>query len=152
VKDSNDVPRPIVRVTRLLPARPKTVFAAWTDAEGFKEWFCPFTMHTVVAELDVRVGGYLRIVMRGGDEDFEIRGVYREVRPPTRLVFTWTSGDTRGKESVVTVDLRAVGTQTELTLTHELLQDEESRTSHQRGWESIVGKLGDALARRHAEM
>jgi uncharacterized protein YndB with AHSA1/START domain len=152
LKDSNDVPRPIVRVTRMLAAQPKTVFAAWTDAEGFKEWFCPLAMRTVVAELEVRVGGHLRIVMRGDDGDTEIRGVYREVRPPTRLVFTWTSSGTRGEESVVTVELRAMGTQTELTLTHELLPDEDSRTRHQRGWESIIGKLSDALARPHAKI
>jgi uncharacterized protein YndB with AHSA1/START domain len=152
LKDSNDVSRPIVRVTRLLAAQPKTVFAAWTDAEGLTEWFCPLTMRTVVAELEVRVGGHLRIVMRGDDGDTEIRGVYREVRPPTRLVFTWTPSRTPGEESVVTVELRAVGAQTELTLTHELQPDDDSRIRRQRGWESIIGKLSDALARRHAEM
>jgi uncharacterized protein YndB with AHSA1/START domain len=136
----------------LLAARPKTVFAAWTDAEGFKEWFCPLTIRAVVAELDVRVGGHLRIVMRRDDGDHEIRGVYREVQPPKRLVFSWTSSATRGEETVVTVELRAVGTRTELALTHELLPDEDSRTSHQHGWESIVGKLGDALARPRAEI
>ena len=152
MKVSNDVSRPIVRVTRLLAAQPKTVFAAWTDAEGFKEWFCPLTMRVVVAELEVRVGGHLRIVMRGDDGDNEIRGVSREVRPPTRLVFTWTPSRTPGEESVVTVELRAVGTQTELTLTHELVPDEDSRVRRQRGWESIIGKLSDALARANAEI
>jgi uncharacterized protein YndB with AHSA1/START domain len=152
LKDSNDATRPIVRVTRLLAAQPKTVFAAWTDAEGLKEWFCPLAMRVVVAELEVRVGGALRIVMRGDDGDNEIRGVYREVRPPTRLVFTWTPSRTPGEESVVTVELRAVGTQTELTLTHELQPDEDSRIRRQRGWESIIGKLSDALARQHAEI
>ena len=152
MKDSNDVPRPIVRVIRMLAAQPQTVFDAWTDAEGLKEWFCPLTMRTVVAELEVRVGGALRIVMRGDDGDSEIRGVYRDVRPPKRLVFTWTPSRTPGEESVVTVELRAVGTQTELTLTHELQPDEDSRIRRQRGWESIIGKLSDALARPHAKI
>jgi uncharacterized protein YndB with AHSA1/START domain len=44
---------------------------------------------TPVCELDVRVGGNLRIIMRGPDgNDYPMHGVFTEVVPETRLVFT----------------------------------------------------------------
>ena len=47
-----------------------------------------------VCELDVRPGGALRIVMRGPDgNEYPVKGVFREVKPPERLVFTMDPTD-----------------------------------------------------------
>jgi uncharacterized protein YndB with AHSA1/START domain len=143
----NDSTPKVVKVKRILPAPADRVFAAWTDPDSFKQWFVPGTAKATRVEIDARPGGRLRIVARNEDGDFEIAGVYREVSPPKRLVFTWLSRHTRDVESVVTVELRGLDGQTELTITHEGLPDAELVGRHQRGWETIAAALAEVLAK-----
>jgi len=76
-------------LTRLINAPREKVYRAWTDPELLKQWFAPLPYTTPVAELDVRPGGANLIVMRGPDgKDMPNRGVYLEVVPNERLVFT----------------------------------------------------------------
>jgi uncharacterized protein YndB with AHSA1/START domain len=86
--------------------------------------------------------------MSGEAGDTEHSGEYRELRRPERLAFTWISEHTLGRETLVTVALRAVGEETELTLTHERLPDDEARRKHERGWTGIVEKLAAHLDER----
>jgi len=133
---------PVVRIRRVLPATPEDIFHAWTDAENLKVWMCPETTTVASVDLDVRVGGRFRIVMRTAEgRDLVHTGEYREIRPPTRLVFTWQSTMTRSATTLVTVALQAHGDATELMLTHAQLPDAPSRGAHEQGWQSIVTKL-----------
>ncbi len=76
-------------LTRLIPAAREKLYRAWTEPELLKQWFAPLPWTTPSAELDVRPGGANLIVMRGPDgKDFPNRGVYLEVVPNRRLVFT----------------------------------------------------------------
>lgn len=136
-----------VRIQRLLPAIPQEVFDAWIDPDNLREWFCPGTAALMSVELDVRVGGQFRLVIRGEAESL-ITGEYREVVPPHRLVFTWRSSVTHEEETLVTLDLRPQGEGTELTLTHERLPDADSAGKHEWGWTSIVTKLTGYLEKR----
>jgi uncharacterized protein YndB with AHSA1/START domain len=136
---------PSLRIVRRLPARPEKVFDAWIDAESLRVWMCPGEMRVVAVDVDARVGGEFRIVMRGAQGDVEHTGQYREIRRPERLVFTWTSRITGGCETLVTIELRAQGKDTELILTHEQVPDDEARRLHQGGWTSIVEKLAGHL-------
>lgn len=113
-----------------------------------KRWFAPDDAFSVpVAEADVRVGGRYRIVMRAPDgEEHHVSGVYREVVPNEKLVFTWAWRSTPERESLVTVTLRAVGAGTELTLTHEQFFDEEARDKHGQGWNGCLARLERELA------
>jgi uncharacterized protein YndB with AHSA1/START domain len=139
---------PVIRITRLLPAPPEEVFAAWTDQASLKEWMCPEAMTVARVNIDVRVGGKFELVMRGENGDITHVGEYREIRPPHRLVFTWQSNPTHQQETLVTVELSPKGKQTELVLVHELLPNEHSAAQHQNGWQSIVEKLGRYLGER----
>jgi uncharacterized protein YndB with AHSA1/START domain len=95
------------------------------------------------AELDVRVGGRFRIVFGGPDgKAHECAGVYREVVPNRKLVFTWTwPNSTPERESLVTVVFKAAGDGTELEFRHEQLFDEQVRDDHKRGWTTSFDKL-----------
>ena len=137
-----------LRIVRRLPASPAEVFEAWLDAESLKEWMCPAGARVTAAEVDPRVGGRFRIVMSGEHGETEHRGEYREIRLPERLVFTWISNHTLGRETLVTVELRAVGDETDLTLTHDYLPDDEARRKHERGWTSIAENLAAILRRQ----
>lgn len=76
-------------LTRLIDAPREKVFAAWTTPELLVQWFAPKPWTTPRAETDVRAGGSSLIVMRGPDgTEFPNRGVYLEVVPNERLVFT----------------------------------------------------------------
>src|SRR5579862_7715879 len=76
-------------LTRLIDAPREKLYRAWTDPRLLKQWFAPLPYTTPVAELDVRPGGSSLIVMRGPDgTELPNRGVYLEVVPNERLVFT----------------------------------------------------------------
>jgi len=102
-----------------------------------------------VAELDVRVGGRFRIVFGGADgKAHECAGVYKEVVPNRKLVFTWSwPNSTPERVSVVTIEFRAVGKETVLLFKHEQLFDEKVRDDHKRGWSGSLDKLGEFLER-----
>jgi uncharacterized protein YndB with AHSA1/START domain len=101
-----------------------------------------------VAEVDARVGGRFRIVMKGPDCDHEHTGEYLVLDRPRRLVFTWFSEETHGRATTVSVEIRPRGGEAELTLTHEGLPDEPAAARHRSGWGGILEKLGAALDRR----
>ena len=76
-------------LARTIDAPREKVFRAWTEPHLLKQWFAPLPNATPVAEIDVRPGGTMRIVMKGPDgEEFPVRGVYLDVVENERLVFT----------------------------------------------------------------
>lgn len=76
-------------LTRLIDASPDKVYRAWTEPELLVQWFAPRPWSVVSAQTDVRPGGSSVIVMRGPDgNEFANRGVYLEVIPNRKLVFT----------------------------------------------------------------
>jgi len=107
-------------------------------------WFGPSTVRegSLQAETDLRVGGRFRISFYGEDgEYFQVGGVYREIVPNARLVFSWAWHTTPERESQVTVSLLSEGGGTLLTLHHEQFFDEAARDSHARGWAELLEKL-----------
>jgi uncharacterized protein YndB with AHSA1/START domain len=93
------------------------------------------------------VGGRFRLRFRLLDgSEHECTGEYLEVVPPQRLVMSWQwidggePGET-GRVSRLAFELRLIGEETELTLTHALLANETSRVSHEQGWSGSLGKL-----------
>ncbi|MFQ5912546.1 MAG: SRPBCC domain-containing protein [Nitrospinota bacterium] len=125
------------------------VFRAWTDAEEMKKWFAPSDDFTIpAAEVDLRVGGKYRIAMKSPDGNMNVAvGTYKEVRPPEKLAFTWTwaEGGMDVGESLVTVEFRERGGETEVSLTHELLPTDEARQAHSEGWNGCLGRLETSL-------
>jgi len=101
-----------------------------------------------LAELDVRAGGRFRIVFGGADGKMhECAGVYQEVVPNRKLVFTWTwPNTTPERKSLVTIVFRASGKGTDIDFKHEQLFDEKVRDDHQRGWTSVLDKLAEFLS------
>src|SRR5216683_7976116 len=136
----------VVKVTRRIGAEPNEVFDAWLDPDGMRVWMCPGDARFVAAEVEPRVGGRFRIVMGREPGGVEHTGEYRELHRGRRLVFTWISENTFGRETLVTIELRPIGDETEVTLTHEGLPNEEQRKGHEGGWRSIVDKLALAIA------
>jgi uncharacterized protein YndB with AHSA1/START domain len=138
--------KPSLALNRHYPVAPEKVWRAWTDAEAVKRWWGPGPGEPVsLAELDVRVGGRFRIVFGGPDGKMhECAGVYKEVVPNRKLVFTWHwPNSTPERVSVVTIVFKEVNGETDLLFKHEELFDEKARDDHKRGWSASLDKLAD---------
>lgn len=93
-----------------LPAPPERVFAAWTDCGSMGHWYGPEGHELIVCEQDLRAGGRWRFVTRDADgEETGLRGVYREVAPPRRIVNTEAWEGMPDVETVVTSTFEAEG-------------------------------------------
>jgi uncharacterized protein YndB with AHSA1/START domain len=96
----------------------------------------------------MRVGGRYRFVMHTPDgETHRVGGVYREIIPNRKLVYTWAWESTPERESLVTVEFKPSGQGTELLVTHQRFADGQARDRHQQGWNYCLDRLGRHLAR-----
>jgi uncharacterized protein YndB with AHSA1/START domain len=103
-------------ITRTFDAPRSVVFDAWTKAEHVSQWWDPSGSPLAECEIDLRPGGAFRWVNRAqGGAAHAFAGVYREIAPPGRLVFT--SRTPSGAESVGTVVFSEHRGTTTLTLT-----------------------------------
>ena len=129
-----------------LSAAPYEVFNAWTQAEALKAWFAPGPMTTPEAEMDARVGGRYKITLEEPDGTrHTATGVFEEVVPYERLVFTWRW--TRGTEDLrVTITFKPEGKATQLTIVLDGFTNEESRAKTRQGWTGCLEKLPLYLA------
>lgn len=139
--------KPSLAIKRRFNAPPAKVFAAWTDPQKVKHWMGPGEVKVLSAECDARVGGRYRWLMQTpSGEEHDVSGVYREVVPNEKLVFTWAWKSTPERESLVTLTFKDDGGGTLMTLTHEQFFDEAARDSHQGGWNGAMDKLEMYLA------
>jgi len=135
-------PQPSLVLVRRLKASTARVYAAITRPEQMIQWWSPDAGPTLSVEADVRPGGRFRIVFRLlNGEEHDPTGVYREVVPDRKLVFTWEWSGHPERESLVTFLLEPFDGGTELTLIHERLPDEKARQSHEAGWGGLLDKL-----------
>jgi uncharacterized protein YndB with AHSA1/START domain len=136
-------------IRRRFPHPREAVFRAWTDPEAVAAWWGPEGCTASVFEMDVRPGGAWRtgILVSEGKEHF-VGGVYREVKAPERLVFTWAwenVGDSR-HETVIVLEFFDRGGATELVLTQTRFESVESRDQHNKGWSSSFNCLAQYLS------
>ncbi len=133
-------------IERRLAAPRDLVFAAWTNPAHLSQWSCPEDLSLASVEVArIEAGAPYRLVMEAADGTaFVIRGVYREVAAPSRLVYTaaWEDRDGQpGHETLVTVTFEADGDATRLTLRQESFEDEASRDRNKKGWISTLNRL-----------
>ena len=138
-----------LQISRVIKAAPERVFRAWTDPADMRRWACPEGATVVHVEADLVVGGRYTIHMRTEDEsEHKAIGVYQEIDPPRRLVYTWDwdeeemrMGDTR-----VTVEFNDLNGSTEVVLTHDRFPSAEAKDNHEIGWTSCMNRLADMFA------
>jgi uncharacterized protein YndB with AHSA1/START domain len=134
--------KPSLTLKRRINAAPAKVFSAWIDPEKVKRWMGPGEVKALQVESDPRTGGRYRWLMQAPDgEQHDVSGVYREVVPNQKLVFTWAWKSKPERESLVTVEIKPDGDGSMLTLTHEQFADDEARDRHQQGWTGAMEKF-----------
>jgi uncharacterized protein YndB with AHSA1/START domain len=130
-------PQHALEIKRTFAAPRERVYRAWTDAREFALWFHPSADYTtVITRLDLRVGGKYSLEMHHKEGRVSrLSGIYEEVRPPEKLVFTWRwEKDETATESLVTVLFTDLGGSTEISLTHKHFLSADERDKHNQGW------------------
>jgi uncharacterized protein YndB with AHSA1/START domain len=143
-----------LQLRRVFQAPRERVWAAWTQREQLEAWMCKDVPahNPKYVELDVRPGGRYVIEIPLSDGKYVGQGTFREVRPPEKLVFTWSwtrvparPGEQLGGESVVTVELFDRGGSTEMLFTHSDFESTEIREGSRTGWLGCFDVLGRLL-------
>ena len=143
-------------LTRLINAPREKVYRAWTDPELLKQWFAPLPYTTPVADLDVRPGGANFIVMRGPDgKDMPNRGVYLEVVPNERLVFTdayvkaWEPSEKPFMTVILTFEDQDGKTRYTARVQHWTVTDREAheKMGFHQGWGICTEQLAALVAK-----
>ncbi len=137
-----------VRIERTFAARAEDVFDAWTHPEVLRRWFhVGSDWETPVAEVDLRVGGAVRIVMRRPDgADYGARGRYTVVERPTRLEMIWTFDEDPSDEQLIEVSFSEADGATTVLFVNSGIATDERRANQDHGWNGCLDQLERALA------
>jgi uncharacterized protein YndB with AHSA1/START domain len=136
-------------IVRTFDAPAALVFSMWSDPEHFAAWIGPENFSCPVVEMDFRVGGAYRALILSADTgESWFSGVYREITPGSRLVFTFTwnnTGPSAGVETLITLTFEERDGHTVQTFHQTPFLDQERRDSHREGWTSAFDKLAHHL-------
>ncbi len=131
-------------LTRSIDAPRRVVFEAWSRPEHVSRWWGPRGFTLSACEMDFRAGGRFRYVMRGPDgAEYPFDGVYDEIVPPERIVFTGTVGD---EEIRTTVTFAEHGGRTTLTVRQTVPSNEFYARGQKQGWTETLDRLAEHVA------
>ena len=144
-------------IVRTFNAPPSVVFALWSSAEHMKHWMGPKGFTCPEMEIDLRVGGRYRGMIKSTDHGENwFGGIYREIVPDKRLVFTFTwhnDGPSAGLEMVVTITFEVRDGKTVQTFHQAPFHTVERRDSHVGGWSQAFDKqavYAETITKEHA--
>lgn len=142
----------VLTITRVFDAPRPLVFDAFVDPRQALQWMGPRDHPATHMEADVRPGGAWRACLRATDGGRELwqGGVYREVVPGERLVFTfaWDEDDGgRGPETLVTVTFADQGDKTLMTFRQGVFNTKANCDGHRIGWNSAFDRLAEHIAK-----
>ena len=143
-----------VVIKRTFDAPRELVFTAWTDSRHMAQWWGPRGFTNPVCEIEPRVGGAIRVVMRSPDgTDHAMKGVFREFVRPERLAFTNEAVDAEGNlllEGYTIVSFVADGDKTKVTLqtraTGRVPLAPQMLSGMEEGWSQSFVKLAEFLS------
>jgi uncharacterized protein YndB with AHSA1/START domain len=137
-------------IMRTFDAPASVLFALWSKPEHMKRWMGPSNFTCPEAEIDFRVGGAYRALITSPEHGENwFGGIYREIVPNRRLVFTFAwdnDGPSAGVETLVTITFEEKGRKTVQTFHQKPFPTVERRDSHVGGWTEAFDKLGTYAA------
>ena len=116
---------------------PERVFEAWTSNDTI---VAPVTRH----EIELRVGGKIRLFIETDEMTSVMEGEYKEISKPDRLVYTWEWVGS-GEMTTVIVQFEAIEGGTEVSIVHSGFTSQESKETHDSGWDSYLEQLAERL-------
>jgi uncharacterized protein YndB with AHSA1/START domain len=139
----------VLRIERTFDAPAERVFEAWTSEDVLGRWLHGMVgWQTPTAEVDLREGGTIRIVMRDplGGAESGATGEYTVVDPPRRLVFTWVWDDQPDLPQLIELEFAEHDGRTTVRMTNSGIPTEERAESQDRGWNVCFDNLERVLA------
>lgn len=140
-------PGHVVRIERTFAASPEDVFDAWTSPEVMRRWFhCAPDWETPKVDVDLRVGGKVRVVMRMPDgTEAGARGEYVVIDRPHRLVMRWTFDDVPSNEQLIELSFSEAGGLTTVLMVNSSISTDERRDAQETGWRGCLAELERVL-------
>jgi uncharacterized protein YndB with AHSA1/START domain len=135
-----------VIVSRTIPASAEKVFDVWMDPKSpGGPWFGAenLIMHPVV-------DGLFYLAVKHEGRTWPHYGRFLQINRPSLAEYTWMSEGTKGAESVVSVTMEARGEETEVTLRHSGVPDDEMGRQHEDGWAWVLSALAERFAARRS--
>jgi uncharacterized protein YndB with AHSA1/START domain len=138
----------IVRIERTFRATVERVFDAWVNPEVMRRWFhCDPDWETPVAEVDLRIGGEIRVQMRKPDgSPAGAQGAFTLIDRPHRLEMTWTFDDDPSDEQLMQLTFTDRGDETVVLLVNSGISDDARRESQDWGWRGCLDQLERVIA------
>ena len=137
----------MLRIERTFAASAEEVFDAWTSSEVMRRWFhCLPDWQTPEAEVDLRVGGKVRVVMRRPDgTEAGMQGEYRLIERPHRLVMSWTFDDEPSNEQLIELSFSESEGSTTVVMVNSGISTDGRRDSQDVGWQGCFDELERAI-------
>lgn len=137
-------------VKRVIDADPETLWKALTDQQIMQKWFFAAGEEgwSATVENNPTVGGNYKIDMHSPKDTYSHEGVYKEIVPEEKLVFSWNSQAVT--DTLVTITLKEVSGGTEVKLVHEFMPSKEMKENHTQGWTQILANLDSVVIGRSA--
>lgn len=137
-----------LRIERTFAAPAEDVFDAWTNPEVMRRWFhCEQDWSTPEAEVDLRVGGSVRLVMRKPDgTEARMWGEYKAIDRPRRLMMAWTFGDDPANEQLIELSFSESHGSTTVVLVNSRIASDRRREGQDEGWQGCLDQLARLVA------
>ncbi len=133
-------------IERIFDAPPALVFKMWSDVEHMVRWHGPEGYALLHCEQDFREGGtWKRCMSNGPGHEHWISGEYREIKPHTRLSFTYINAHD-GFETLVEMDFADLGGRTAMRFRQAPFISRAECDGHGWGWRSGFELLAAYLA------
>ncbi|CAN5245257.1 SRPBCC domain-containing protein [soil metagenome] len=134
-----------LKIQRTVSASVERVYKAWTDPEQMRRWFgCQYVTGIKVVQ-NLSVGGQYQVQMTTDPDGvvITVHGVYQEVIPNAKLVYTWNSDSVEypAADTMICVQFIARGQGTEIVLEHTNFALEKSVEGHSLGWTASFNKI-----------
>jgi uncharacterized protein YndB with AHSA1/START domain len=138
----------VVRIERTFEASAEDVFDAWTSEEVIRRWFKPGRdWQEPSAEVDLRVGGTIRVVMRSPDgAEVGASGEYTLIERPRRLAFKWIFDDDPSNQQMIELEFTERNGATTVLFVNSNISEEERRDLQYDGWQACFDNMELALA------
>jgi uncharacterized protein YndB with AHSA1/START domain len=138
-----------MELTRLIRAPRSLVWQAWTEVDKLQQWWGPQRFTNPRCEIDLRVGGPIRIDMRAPDGIvYPMGGEYEQIVPIERLVFLTSALDEQGEPIFTnrnTVVFREIDGATEISIHTRVIDAKAAAWQYlkgmREGWSSSLDKL-----------
>jgi uncharacterized protein YndB with AHSA1/START domain len=138
----------VVRIERTFAASVEDVFDAWTRPEVMRRWFhCGPDWSTPEAQVDLRVGGKVRVVMRQPDgTEGGGQGEYTLIDRPHRLVMTWTFDDDPSNQQLIELSFSETEGSTTVLMVNSAISTDERHDAQDAGWRGCLDELERVVA------